>query len=377
MKIAVILGQFSIGARPLDFHFENIWTSSRGLTGTDLTFVAIASELRKRSHDVSLFTVMAQPHHKPDWWEGVRLYNFDEIPTIIDDTFDVVISINEPDVLRLLKTSKPLRVCWDMLNDFTYCIPGFDDFVDQWLGVCEMHTNHLKNQAGNHHKWDTLFLGCSPELYQDNRVPGRIVWTSSADRGLHWLLSVFPKIKKAVPEAHLKIFYHFNYGDIDKIEPDAQNIIHHTVEMANRLRYIKNGIARLKHLGVEHIGSVSRREMQKQFSEASVLAYPSDPVAFSEGYSVSILEGHASFTVPVITDADCLGSIYKNSGSVMVPGPMKNNLEAYTDAVIKSLTDHDFANKTIEACRQFASQRTWGTVAENMEKIIKNHPKMH
>ena len=65
-------------------------------------------------------------------------------------------------------------------------------------------------------------------------MPGRVIWCSSADRGLHWLLSQWPKIKEAVPYASLKVFYHFNYGDLDKIE-NGSGGHHHFIEMAQRL----------------------------------------------------------------------------------------------------------------------------------------------
>lgn len=376
MKIAVILGSFSIGSRPLDFWFSNIWISTRGLTGTDLATVMISQELEHRGHDVHLFTVHAEPHNKPASWQNIKLYNYDERLSIIDDSFDAIISFNEPNAFMGL-TEKPIRICWNMLNDFHFSTPGFDNYVDQWLGVCEMHTAYLKNQLpeSKSEKWATLHLGCDPNWYEDKRVPGRIIWASSADRGLHWLLQCFPQIKAAVPEAHLKIFYHFNYGNIANIEPNSRIDHPHIVEMGQRIRYMKYAIEKLKPLGVEHVGSVSREEIRKQFSEASVLGFSCDTVAFSEGFSVTTLEAHASFTVPVITDKDCLGSIYNDSGAIVIKDPIKNHLPEFAAAIIKSLNDKEFADSVIEKCRKFANEHSWRECAEKMENIIKSHPK--
>lgn len=369
MKIAVILGAFSIGTRPLDFHFENIWISSRGLTGTDLATVMISKELQKQGHDVSLFTVHAQPDHKPIVWENVKLFNVDERFSVIDDTYDAIISINEPDVFRNLPT-KALRICWQFLNDFSYCQPGFDDFVDLWLSPCSMHMEYLKKQSPHPEKWQVLALGCDPSWYEDKRVLGRVIWTSSCDRGLHWLLSQWPRIKSAVPEATLKIFYHFNYGSIESIEPNSTVDHPHVIELGQRVRYMKEMIARLKPLGVEQVGSVSRKDIAKEISEASVLAFSVDTVAFSEGFSVSTMESHAGFTVPVITDADCLGSIYKDSGAIVIKSPVRDRLDDFTNAVIKALTDKSFADATIEKCRAFADKHTWNKISQKMEMII-------
>jgi glycosyltransferase involved in cell wall biosynthesis len=369
MKIAIIFGPFSIGERPLDFHFNNIYESTRGLTGSDLSAVEISKNLVKLGHDVSLFTIHAQPDHKPDMWEGSKLYNFEERLTVVDDTFDAILSINEPDVFRGM-TTKPFRICWQFLNDFTYCQPNFEEYVDKWLGVCEKHTNHLKAQTSCPEKWDTVPLACSPEIYTDERVPGRVIWCSSADRGLHWLLQEWPEIKKQVPHASLRIFYHFNYGTIENIQPHDKSNHPHVVEMGQRIRYMKETIKRLAPLGVEHVGSVSRNQMKKEFNEASVFGFPCDPVSFSEGFSVSTTEAHASYTVPVISSRDCLGSIYKKSGCLMIDEPVRDNLGTFTSYVVKSLTDKSFSDKIIEQCRTFAERHTWSITAKKIEDIL-------
>jgi glycosyltransferase involved in cell wall biosynthesis len=369
MKVGVILGAFSIGTRPLDFWYNNIWDSARGLTGTDLCFVKTAQILAQRGHEVHLFTVHAQPAHKPDYWENVKIHSFEDRFSVIDDSFDGLISINEPDVFRGL-TTKPVRIVWQMLNDFPFCQEGFDDFVDHWFGVCNQHTEFLKKQVAKPEKWQTLPLGCSPEWYQDQRVPGRVIWCSSADRGLHVLLSQWPLIKKAVPHATLKIFYHFNYSGLEDISPHDKESHFHVVEMGNRIRYIKYAIDKLKNFGVEHVGSISREQMKKEFSEAAVFAFSCDTVAFSEGFSVSTLEAHASFTVPVITSQDCLGSIYQDSGAIIIPAPVKDHLPDYTQAVIKSLLDTEYSNEIIKNCRNFAENHTWEKSVSVLESTI-------
>jgi len=367
MKIAIILGSFSTSARPMDFN--NIWSNSRGLTGTDLAFVMLAKCLAARGHEIHAFTIHSSDQ-KPYIWEGVNLHNFDERFSIIDDSFTSIISISEPDVFMGL-TDKPLRVCWQFLNDFTYCNQDSYSYVDKFLAACNKHKDYLKGLTPSPEKWGYLGLGCTPDDYEDKRVPGRVVWCSSADRGLHLLLQAWPQIRSAVPDATLKIFYHFGVGEIDKIEPNDPSDNYLLTEMAQRVRYIKNAIKRLKNFGVEHIGSISRDQMKKEFSEASVLGYPCDTVSFSEGFSVTILEAHASFTVPVITNRDCLGEVYGNSGALIVKSPVKDNLQDYTELVIKSLTDKRFADSVIDRCRVFAWHNTWDIVAAKMEGIIK------
>lgn len=374
-KIAIILSPLSVASRPLDFWFNNIFESSRGATGTDISFCMISKELKKLGNDVHMFTVHAQPENKPDEWEGCKLYNYIDRHTVIDDSFDAIISINDPDSFRGL-TDKPLRIMWQFLNDFTYCQPGFDDFVDLYLGVCEQHTSHLKKQCNESDKWKTLALGCDPTWFEtDKKVKGRMIFCSSADRGLHLALQCFPEIKKAVPEATLKIFYHFQEGPILNVEPNSRVDHPHVIEMANRLRYCKEAIKRMSHMGVEHVGSVSVNEIKKQMSEAEVLLFPVDTVAFSEGFSLSILQSHAAGAIPVITSADCIGGIYRDSGSLMVEMPVIDKMKEYTDLAIKALTDQYFADKARRKCLKFAKKFLWKDIAKKMETIIKKSNK--
>lgn len=375
LKLAIILGDWSLSKRPLDFWFDNFFISSRGASGTDLSFGIICQELQKLGHEIYMFTCHAQPHNKPENWQGCQLYNYIERHTVIDETFDAIISINEPDALRGV-CDKPLRICWQFLNDFTYCQPNYDDYIDAWLAVCDQHMEHLKKLAPKPEKWSVLALGCDPSWYADNqKVPGRMIFCSSADRGLHLALQAFPEIKKQVPEAHLKIFYHFQEGNILNIDPNSKADHPHVVELSHRLRYCRESMKRLKHLGVEHIGSVSVNEMKKQMSEAEVLLFPVDTVAFSEGFSLSILQSHAAGVIPCISSADCLGSIYKDSGCLMTEMPVAQKMNEYVGNVVKALTDKTFAEETRRKCKEFANQFLWSDIAKKMCQVISDNAK--
>lgn len=364
MKIAVILGAFSIGTRPINLN--NVWTNERGLTGTDLCLIRVCEELKKLGNDVYMFSVFSE---HPNEYKGIKVFQFEQRNNVVDDTFDCIISINEPNVLMDMVT-KPLKLVYMMLNDFSFIKSGFDDYVDSYVGVCEEHTEHMKRQCPKPEKWSTVPLGCDPEQYKDERVPGRVIWCSSADRGLHWLLDQWSTIKSAVPYASLRVFYHFNYIGIEQIE-ENHNAHPHTTEMAQRVRYIRNAMQELKHLDVEHVGSVSRERMKAEQNAASVFAFPCDTVAFSEGFSVSTLEAHASYTVPVITSADCLGGIYRNSGCRMVEAPVSERLKDFTGYVIDALKHEPWTSSIVDRCRAFAFDHTWTKTAEKLETIIK------
>lgn len=368
MKIAVIFSAWSTGARPLDFN--NLWASERGLTGSDLGVVMVASEFVKLGHDVSLFVAHADPSKRPEMWKDVKLRDISECNEQNTQDFDVLISWSDPNVF-FTTSKKPLRIVYQMLNDFTYAQPNFDSVVDIWVSVSDQLTEHLlkKENCPPAEKWRVVPLGCDLSWYTDQRISGRVVWCSSPDRGLHWLLQEWPKIKAAVPYADLRIFYNFNYSSVEQMEPNSNNHPHFK-EMGNRARYMKEAIKRLKHFGVLQLGSISRDRMQYEMSCASVLAFPVDTITFSEGFSVATLEAHAGFTVPIITDKDCMGSVYKDSGAIIIKSPIKDNLSEFTSSVIRALTDKPFADETIAKCRKFAEEHTWTKTAEKLVSIM-------
>lgn len=350
MKIATILGAFSLGARPLDI--ATAYTSPRGMTGTELGFLRVTEELRKLGHEVDTFVGDAQMN--PAW-----------------DGYDACLNWNEPNLFIGSKCKR--KVLYQMLNDFSFVKPGFDEWVDHYVGVSRKHADYVAEHSGTVGKWSVVVLGCDPELYTRENVPGRVVYCSSPDRGLHWLLSIWPDIKQAVPEAHLKVFYHWSQDGLLGIEegsvsPQGGPYHKHILELAQRCRYIKHAMQELKPLGVEWVGSVSRERMVKEWSEASVLAYPCDPVAFSEGFSVSILEAHASWTAPVITDADCLGQVYVDSGASVTHVDGAHWCGDFRDSVVASL----HGQMPLDPCVGFARQRTWAHTAKALEEKLRS-----
>lgn len=336
----------------------------------------VAKEFAKLGHDTSLFIAHVDPKNKPKQWEGVKLFNIEDLNADTTNYFDVLISWSDPNVFFNTST-RPFKLVYQMLNDFTYCSPGFDSLVDHWIAVCEQLKDHLltKHNSPPPEKWSIVPLGCDPSWYKEGpRVPGRVVWTSSADRGLHLLLQEWPKIKAAVPEANLRVFYNFNYGGIMSVEPNNMENHPHVIEMAQRARYMVDAMKKLKPLGVEHVGSISRDRMAEELSSAMVLAYPVSTVAFSEGFSVSILESCAAGVCPIISAADCLGSIYKDVIPV-VDAPVEHHIQEFSDLVIKGLTDESYRQEVITKAKSFAAKHTWNETAKKLETVIKNHSK--
>jgi glycosyltransferase involved in cell wall biosynthesis len=373
MKIALLYGAFCLtfrGTLPFAGHRQD----ARGLTGSEYGFIRIAEELAALGHDVTAYTASAETEYN-----GIAIRPISAIGEI-DSSFDAAVSINEPEALRDCKAK--LKVCEQWLNSFDYCKLSFEKHVDLWLSPSQGHLDmvlgisheveiapgkvggYFKADAAN---WTVIPLGCDPERYPDTiaKIPGRVVYCSSPDRGLHWLLQEWPAIKRAVSHATLKIFYRLQpwidgFADVAYTPP---------IEMLrSRAVYIQECLLRMSgsDWGITVCDSVSREQIEREMCEAEVLAYPTDTVRWSEGFSCTTLEACAARACPIITDCDALGGIYKGACTVIPRG----NWVEFRQAIIYALTTRPYAAAFNETARGFAEQHTWRLHAERLVAAI-------
>ncbi len=391
MKIAFAYGPFCLGASAgggvsNPFNFDDMWGDPRGMTGSEISFFRIAQEVQKRGHDVHVFTFGRGP--VPASWEGLHVHEFPTLYEIASNpsAFDAVCSWNEAEVLRDLPDGPdgPLRVCNLQINDFVHCRPGFGKIVDVWTSPSESHRQMvLSKEAHPIHlrqgdppyayvpipdRWAVLTNGCDPHIYSGReKVPGRVVWASSPDRGLHWLLQEWPKIRRAAPHAHLRIFY--------KVMKWAENIVAHPfgdptiMEQIRRAYYIMEALRRLAPHGVELVDSVSRNQITDEMAKAEVLAYSCDPVSWTEGFSVTLMEACAAGSFPVTTAVDALPEIY-GQHVPMVGVPVKDNMSAFSDLVIRGLNDRDYRDSVNSKVKSLAADYSWASLAARLEGIV-------
>jgi glycosyltransferase involved in cell wall biosynthesis len=356
------------------FSFPGIWDDPRGLTGSEMGFVRIGEELAALGHQVTLRTVSADTGHG-----AMKVASIDE-PCA---PCDLVVSINEPDLLRKAPPGAK-RVCMFWLNEVSFCKAGFADHVDLF---CSPSAGHLEQVMGNpkwheverspehpngketytpdHAKWSIVQLGCDPDRFPAvEKVSGSVIYCSSPDRGLHWLLQEWPAIKRAVPHATLQIFYRLadwlpTFDNTDYFPPIEPNraIVNYVRECMRRFQDVGG-------LGVTIRDSVSRNEIQRAMASAEVLGYPVDTMSWSEGFSCSILECCAARACPIITDCDALPSVYGEA--LPIVKREGDWVPVWRDQVIKALTDEAFRDGVNEKARKLAENHTWRRTAEGL-----------
>ncbi len=363
MRIAVLYGRFCLSYRGT-LPFAGHRSDPRGLTGSEYGFIRIAQELAALGHHVTAYTVSEETGS-----DGITVRPITSAGEI-DSGTDLAISINEPELLRDCKAK--FRVCEMWMNTFDYCEVGFQNHVDMWLSPSSGHsemimkTPHLVKHgvyySADPGNWRVLPLGCDPDRYPEiAKTPGRVVYCSSPDRGLHWLLQEWPAIKRAVPHATLRIFYRLRpwLDELIRMVSDQPDI----KELRSRALHIDECLRRMDgQFGITVCDSVSRDRIELEMGVAEVMAYPVDTVRWSEGFSCTILEGCAARACPVILDCDAVGDIYRQACIVHPTG----DIASWRDSVIVSLSDPVVRSSCNARARLFAESLSWRKHAKRL-----------
>ncbi|HEY2510137.1 MAG TPA: glycosyltransferase [Polyangiaceae bacterium] len=364
MKIAFVYAAQAYGNRaPIDF----VDVESSSLTGTDLVMVNYPRELARRGHDVALY--IDRPN--ADSYEGVALRDLADYRAEVGG-FDATIAASYPDVLFDVPETV-VRCVNRQVGEFGQdCRPGFERVLDRIFCPSEVALARVSGHLApaERAKFRHQPNGCSPErLGGVPKIPGLCAYTSSPDRGLHLALQAWPAVLARVPHAKLRIYYYALERWLSDMEGRAEDS-----EATRRARYIRFALARFAArggMGVERIGGVSHRQIERELSQAEALVFPCDCWSFTETFSVATLEACAAGAVPCISSADALGGIYREAvGDALTEHPVRERMGEYVDRVVRALTDDAWRAEVTARTRAFAETRAWPAMAELLEQHL-------
>lgn len=271
------------------------------------------------------------------------------------DKFDIFIGWRNPMIFEKIDISARKRLFWphDVLDPFTYTKPVLDR-IDKIVALSNYHRSLLP--AVDDEKFYISRNGIDVSLIEKieaekiERKPLRVAYTSSADRGLETLLSIWPDVLKAVPDAEL--IWAYGWDVFDKLRGDNPELVAWKEKM----------IAKMDELGVKQVGRLGKEDLYRLLASTSVWAYPTK---FQEISCISAMEAQALGDYPVtsgfaaLTETQLFGSGAHRKG-VVLEG------EEYTANLVNALEgryDSDFAIAHDRMIENVKRKFSWDTIA--------------
>lgn len=299
-----------------------------GIGGSETSHVEMAVRLARRGHDVVSYTELPadQVEHEAHGvqWRDLKSANLEE------DGLWIV--YRSPQTGALCKPSADRRY-WLVCQDVWY--PGYksDDCrsFDRIIGLCPRHIAEMKIRDPSAAARICMSSnGVNVERIAEleskasvKRVPHRLIWASSPDRGLRELLWIFERAKEQVPELELKIFY--GMDNIEKICGGDRKKLpwKHSWDVYDRAQ---------KMPGVEWVGRIGQDRLRAEWLAAGIWCYPT---WFQETSCIASMEAQALGAIPITNPIWATG--YNVRHGVFIEGDQSDKLVQcrYVDAVAR------------------------------------------
>lgn len=189
------------------------------------------------------------------------------------------------------------------------------------------------------------------------RKPHSLIWTSSYDRGLPYLLNMWPDIKKEVSDATLDIYYGWNlYDSIHRDNPA-------------RMQWKEKVSALMQQEGITHHGRVGHKDLHKALAKHDIWSYPTD---FQEISCISGMKAQAYGSIPVVTDFAALKETVQHGKKISVDITTPEGQEEYKQNLIAMLKDDKAREELRPVMMKDAQEKfAWSKVAAAWDAIFK------
>lgn len=316
------------------------WSLDEGVGGSEEAVIRLSRQLVQKGWKV---TVYGSPGIHADTYEGVEWKNYWELNQ--RDLFDVFISWRNPWAFDMpIKARKKYLWLHDVMEpgDFT---PQRVAKIDKIMVLSQYHRTCFPDIPD-----DKFFItgnGIDPEEFEQEveKIPGKIIYTSSHVRGLKHLYEIWPQVKKAIPHATLDVFYGWHsYDKINQGNPERLEWKTMMMKLAEDLD------------GVTDHGKVSQERIAKEMLEAEVWAYPT---LFPEIYCITAVKAQAAGAYPVTSITAALAEMVRYGDTMDITEWNEKEKKEYTKMLIDALK----RDKDTTDMREWAKTLSWEQVA--------------
>jgi len=251
-----------------------------GIGGSETAVMAVAQRLAARGHRVRVYTNCGEEglYGDVEYYRSVGLEWLEKC--------DMLVGWRNLEWLQSVRA----RAKWCWVHD-TFAkgdtSPYYRSLADRSLALSQWHAQHLTQDRG--FEWERVSVtrnGIDLDRFVSGAGPRppRAIYSSSPDRGLEPLLAVWPRIRAAVPDAELDVFYGLEglRGSGERGHAWAGRIAATAEKLADS--------------GVRMRGRVSQAELAKEMLGARVWVHPAwhDEKPWPETSCISAMEAQAA-----------------------------------------------------------------------------------
>jgi glycosyltransferase involved in cell wall biosynthesis len=354
---------------------------NKGIGGREGALLYLSREWAKSGHEVTNFVsvekgqrfyesyrkndfyIDGKPSYSPGFHEYIPL-NITK-PHLANFYHDVVIAWETPSVFdeEQIRSNSRLKICEMQvchLSDKER--KAAEKYVDYMAVLSEWHGDLLQNSNVEMEKEKYVVFPNGvditryPKNFFDSKVKNTIrsnvkfVYSSSPDRGLWYLLQMWPLIREEFPKAELDVCY-----GVEKWT-DALKWSHGRVgEMALEIESL------IKQPGIKNLGKIGQDRLSELQLGADAWLYPLDSMSNTESGCISAVENAAAGNPIFTTDCDCMEDEFGDIG-IIVDLPF--NKDEFVEEVIRVLRDQEYMEHLRVIGRQFAEKRDWSIISE-------------
>jgi len=345
MKIDVLCSDGS----PLGITSKDLWGQGKrgiGVGGSEYALLTVLEGFVGRGYDVRLYNNPLEKDASP--FEQLPVGAFDP-----NDKRDILITFRSPNPRSIV--SKGKKVWWSCDQ---YTQGSFKDFavhMDRIVCISPYHAKYFADTY-NIHGVDVIDIPIRDHDFelvkQEERIPGRCIFTSVPDRGLHLLHRMWPRIKMANPEVSLVITSDYRLWGLS----DPRNGQHRA--------------GWLSAPDVQFLGAVNRQELLMQQARAQLLLYP---CIYDELFCVAVAEAECMGVIPITSGTGALATT--NMGEVLPVEP--NNVSMFGIALSDKVKEYlsnpkTLATKSDELMVKSIMRFNINTVLDKWEDIFEN-----
>lgn len=333
-----------------NWNIETPYTT--GIGGSEYCAGQLAKELARQGHNVTMYG-----HHEEGEQYGVNMKHWTNFHPE-EEYWDLFVASRS--IASVPKVKAKTIVAW--IHDI-FCLDGKSlDYqalskVDKFLCLTPWHKDFFSDYHGVPKSkieivpngMDTTMLNFDP----DNKVYGKMHYSSSPDRGLDNLLYMLPFIKEQIPEIHLDIYYgFFNWKSSVQSRGDRDQL--------RQLESMEKQLEMCKDF-VNFKGRVNLPQLHNAWNKAYVWGFPTH---FTETFCITAKEAQYSGTPIVCSDIAALKTTVGDFG-MQIPFPYSyEGRKTFIDEVVKLHKDRAYWEERSRQSLSGANNMDWTTVVD-------------